>query len=177
MAFVFSIPKQISSEELEFTCLPVMDTPDADGGDEDPSVWVNIPAVPLVHIFSYLPAYSHDRLNMALVCKEWHQHFYDPSLWRKKDFYFGGVNAIRNDPHKMLVYAARLGRPLKYLKILCEHPSFNVCKKFQKAMSDLTGASVCHQWLRGAMMSDEHELSGCRFLLCVSKFPPATIPL
>lgn len=100
--------------------------------------WKFLPYPVLVEIFYSLD--DGDRFNMALVCKNWQLAFSDPSLWRVREFRFGGIRATnRREVDSSLRFLKTFGQHLRSLCLTCEHPTPPVAKSFQKAMKDITG--------------------------------------
>ena len=142
MAFSQGIPDQITEPErrIYFRKDDEPDYGEPAIGDEsyfEEGNWKYLPPTILVPIYEYLE--EGDRFSMSLVCKAWSQLFSYPSLWRSREFRFGGLRTSRCDSKKAIYFARRFGNHLKSLFITCEHPTQAVAKGFQKTMKELTG--------------------------------------
>ena len=126
-------------------CLPELTTASSeDQQDESKSEtnllpdWTLLPDVVLTCIFGCLS--DADRHSMALVCSRWSRIFSRPCLWRYRYFRFGGLRSNRTEAQRAIGFARKHGHALRYLTVICEHPSFSLCKRFQKTVTDFFGA-------------------------------------
>ncbi|KAK3606431.1 hypothetical protein CHS0354_041370 [Potamilus streckersoni] len=102
--------------------------------DPEHSFWEYLPDIAVIEVFKHLG--DRDRVNMALVCKNWNRLLGTPCLWRSRHFDMAGYRA-QIIGTRACKYAERFGSYLKRLTITCSHPSYHTCKYFQKAMEDM----------------------------------------
>lgn len=95
------------------------------------SDWANLPVVVLSEVYSYLA--DIDRARMARVCSTWSSEFHNSRLWTNRTIRFGGYYYNDQEFARSIGYARVHGDALKTLSISCEHPSFVLCKRFQRA--------------------------------------------
>ena len=137
MEFFWGIPHTVSEDERR---LYFRGEEEPDYGQEvvlSEGPWKFLPVPALLHVFEYLD--DNTRFRSSLVCKSWADIFNHPSLWRTRRFRFAGYRSNHNDCDKALSYGKRFGKYLRHLELCCEHPTFSMCKKFQKTMSDFVG--------------------------------------
>ncbi len=139
--------------------------------------WADLPLVVLTSVYLYLS--DDDRASMARVCRHWLLGFSSASLWREKSFRFIGFRTNRPLAKSMLGFARCMGQHLRYLQLSCEHPSFLMCKQFQRTAGSfftilnwkrtrLRTLSLRHfnadRYWRSDFLRERFVTSVCRFL-------------
>ena len=95
--------------------------------------WSNLPSTAVVHILRHLN--DGNRARMARVCKNWLACFSDPCLWRTRFIEFRGLRGAGNGENAV-GYARFFGPYLRHLNVVCDNPSFLLCKRFQQTMEN-----------------------------------------
>ena len=100
--------------------------------------WRFLPATALLRVFQYLD--DDGKVNASLTCKSWADMFDHPTLWYQRTYRV--VSHRPQNPgksEKILPYAKRFGKYLRDLRMYCEHPTYSMCKRFQKTATELVG--------------------------------------
>ncbi|XP_071958678.1 F-box/LRR-repeat protein 8-like [Antedon mediterranea] len=93
-------------------------------------IWSSLPEHILVNIFSHLPI--GDRLNAAVVCKNWHDSFDSPYLWHSFTFSF-----TQSTDSVQLNFLNKYARHLRQVEILCDQTSKENCSRSSQVLSHL----------------------------------------
>ena len=114
---------------------------------EDKIDWSLLPLNIVTEIFRYLS--DPDRVRMAKTCKKWHSLLNSAVLWRVRIVRFHGSGTkAKAEAKRLKGWATSHGHWIQRLSIYCDHPSYVVCRTFQKAMTDFFGTLL---WQKAAL--------------------------
>lgn len=141
--FSFNYPATVSERERRIYFRRI-DEPDYGDPVEEEIIpegpWRFLPTCALYKVFSHLSDGA--RFNASLTCRAWNDMFNHPNLWRRRAFKFYGYRKVAADMEKALAFSKRFGQHLQSLILTCEHPTYAVCKKFQKTVTDVCGMFI-----------------------------------
>ncbi|CAH1801851.1 unnamed protein product [Owenia fusiformis] len=98
--------------------------------------WSQMPDTVMLRIYMFLFR-DIDRSRLALTCKRLYNLFQTACLWRRRTYNLTGMP--QNEQIKALGFSKKHGAHLRYIKIYCYHPSYNICKRFQKTVTTFLG--------------------------------------